>query len=227
MRNIIRSRDEAFASISPEGEPQGAVKLTCSTALGERFVAPVVRKFAIDHPRISISFDLTTRVVDVIGEGYDLAIRTGQLVDSRLTATRIASRGLPACASPAYLAARGQPDQIADLDNHECLIGTSSIWTFSEDDRETSYRPRGRWRCNSGTAVMDAATAGIGICQLPGFYVGAAIRDGQLVSVLDRFRPRDEAIWAIYPQRRHPPPKVRALVDQLRRDLQSRLDAPE
>jgi DNA-binding transcriptional LysR family regulator len=225
LRRIVQMRDEAFASISPDGEPQGTIRLTCSTALGERFVAPIVRQFAVDHPRISISLDLTNRVIDLVNEGYDLAIRTGQLVDSRLTTTRIASRGLYTCASRAYLRARGTPDTIADLGNHECLVGTSAVWHFVKDGKEASYRPQGRWQCNSGMAVMDAAIAGIGICQLPDFYVRPALEDGRLTTVLDPFKPEDEAIWAVYPQRRHLLPKVRAMVDRLRQELPRSLSA--
>jgi DNA-binding transcriptional LysR family regulator len=224
FRLVIQTRDVALASISPDGEPQGSIKVTCSTALGERFVAPIIRQFAIDHPRISVFLDLTNRVVDLIGEGYDLAVRTGQLVDSRLTATRIASRGLHTCASPSYLEARGTPQLVADLGNHECLIGSSATWHFTESSNDVIYRPQGRWRCNNGGVVLEAAISGIGICQLPDFYVRTALNDGRLIPVLTPFRPSDEAIWAIYPQRRHLLPKVRKLVEMLRLHLPRDLD---
>lgn len=225
FRRIIEERDAAIAEVSAGGEPRGEVRITCSTALGERFVAPIARRFAFAHEGLSVSVELSNHVVDLIGEGYDLAVRTGHLSDSRLISTRIASRRLHACAAPAYLAARGLPETVADLSRHECLAGTAATWHFRIDGEDVQHRPKGRWRCNSGTAVLDATLAGLGICQLPDFYVNPHLRAGTLVPVLETARPEDEPIWAVYPQRRHLLPKVRGLVDRLRQELPPALAA--
>jgi DNA-binding transcriptional LysR family regulator len=219
FRRIIAERDEAIAAVSSGGEPQGEVRVTCSTALGERFVSPILQRFAQRYPRLSISLELTNRVVDLIAEGFDLAIRTGHLADSRLIGTRIASRGLCVCASPQYLESHAEVSSITDLAQHECLIGTSTTWHFKFDGEDVTYRPKGRWRCNSGPAIVDAAVNGMGICQLPEFYVAAYIRSGRLIAILDNVRAEDQAVWAVYPQRRHLMPKVRSLVDELRNKL--------
>lgn len=225
-RRIIRERDEAFAMVSRRDEPQGELRVTCSTALGERFLAPILRRFAQENPRLSVTIDLTNRLVDLVAEGYDLAIRTGHLADSRLVGTRIASRRLYLCASPAYLDRAGRPREVAELALHDCLIGTSTTWHFRLDGQDHLFRPKGRWRCNSGEAVVDAALAGMGLCQLPEFYVLRHVAAGRLETVLDGFRAADEPIWAVYPQQRHLPPKVRDLVRRLRAELGPALNLP-
>lgn len=218
-RRIVRERDEAFAMVGRGDGPQGELRVTCSTALGERFVAPILRRFAQENPRLSVTLDLTNHLVDLVAEGYDLAIRTGHLADSRLVGTRIASRRLHLCAAPAYLDRAGRPRGVAELSRHDCLIGTSSTWHFRMDGQDHLFRPKGRWRCNSGEAVADAALAGMGLCQLPEFYVLPHIAAGRLETVLDDFRAADEPIWAVYPQQRHLLPKVRDLVRRLRAEL--------
>jgi len=224
FRRIIQERDDAFATIGDGGELQGELRLTCSTALGERFVAPIVRRFAAESPDLRVIIELTNRLVDLVAEGFDLAIRTGHLSDSRLIGTRVASRRLYLCGSPAYLDRRGRPGTIADLSRHECLIGTAGTWHFRADGIDHVFRPKGRWRCNSGAAVVDAALADMGLCQLPEFYVLPHIETGELETVLDDVRANDQPIWAVYPQRRHLLPKVRKLVERLRQELGPALD---
>ena len=224
FRRIVQERDEALASISDEGKPQGELRFTCSTALGERFVAPIVRKFAAENPDLRVTIELTNRLVDLVAEGFDLAVRTGNLTDSRLIGTRIASRRLYLCGSPAYLGMHGRPRTVEELSSHQCLVGTASTWQFRVDGTGHIFRPKGRWRCNSGATVVDAALADMGLCQLPELYVLPHIMEGRLEAVLDEFRANDEPIWAVYPQRRHLLPKVRKLVDRLRAELGPVLD---
>lgn len=216
---LIRQRDEALDLITDAGEPQGELRITCSTALGSRFVAPIVARMAKQFPRLSVNLELSNRIVDLVAEGFDLAIRTGNLADSGLIATRIASRRLYLCASPDYLKLAGRPHTIEDLANFECLRGTASTWHFQIDGVSRTVRPNGRWRCNSGDAVLEAALLGLGICQLPKFYVLPQIANGALEPLLEAFRPRDEPIWAVYPQRRHLLPKVQHLISILRVEL--------
>ncbi|KPF93407.1 LysR family transcriptional regulator [Novosphingobium sp. AAP83] len=223
FRRLIAERDEAIAMLDLQGEPQGQLRITCPTALGERFIAPIVRGYVQQYPKLSVDLDLTNRVVELVSEGFDLAIRTGSLPDSRLIRTQVAMRGIITCAAPAYLAKRGVPQSADDLEQHECLLATSDMWRFGIDGEPRTLRPRGRWRCNSGAAVLEATLAGIGLCQLPAFYVNRAIAEGQLVEVLQAHRPDDDPIWAVYPQRRHLLPKVQRLIDVLRRDLPSAL----
>ncbi|ARR55684.1 LysR family transcriptional regulator [Rhizorhabdus wittichii DC-6] len=225
-RRIIDERDEALQLARGQGEMQGEVRLTCSTALGERFVAPIVRRFIETHPRISVRLELTNRLVDLVSEGFDVAIRTGHPTDHRLAARQIASRPAEVCAAPAYLARAGHPRTLADLDRHECLIGTSVNWHFLEDGQRRSFVPSGRWRCNSGNAVVDAALAGMGICQLPSFYVRDQIAAGRLVALLEEYRDRPEPVWAVYPQRRALLPKIQQVIAALEAELDEAMNAP-
>lgn len=218
-RRIIEDRDALLSSVHGSGEPQGHLSITCSIALGERFVAPIIRRFAETHPRISVSLDLTNRVVDIIGEGYDIGIRTGHVADPRLVSRQIASRSIEVCAAPSYLAIAGEPNGIEDLTRFECLIGTSTTWNFIDRGIGRVFAPQGRWRCNSGAAVADAAVAGMGICQLPAFYVRAHLDAGRLHAIMSKFRVEPEPVWAVYPQRRHLMPKVRDLISLLEAGL--------
>ncbi|MBA4091068.1 MAG: LysR family transcriptional regulator [Sphingobium sp.] len=218
---IEQERDEAIALIGEQGEPQGDLRVTCSTAMGERFVAPIIRRFAMPHPNLNVSIDLSNRIVDLVAEGYDLAIRTGHVADHRLIARRVASRTLVTCAAPSYIAKSGSPQKIADLTRHECIVGTSSTWHFNLGGKEVQHHPKGRFRCNSGQAVIEACISGLGICQLPDFYILPHLKQGMVQQVLEDFQPEDEPIWAVYPQRRHLLPKIRSAVECLERELAS------
>jgi len=216
---IAQERDEAIALIGEQGEPQGDLRVTCSTAMGERFVAPVIRRFAMPHPKLNVTIDLSNRIVDLVAEGYDLGIRTGTVADPRLIAVQVSSRRLYTCAAPDYLARTGTPRSVADLAGHQCIVGTSGIWHFADAGGEQLYHPTGRFRCNSVQAVIEACMSGLGICQLPDFYILPYLKSGAVSLVLDDAQPEDEPIWAVYPQRRHLLPKIRGVVDCLQRDL--------
>lgn len=225
-QRLISERDVAIALVSEGEEPQGELRITCSTAMGERFVAPISLRFQRDHPKVRLAIELTNRLVDLFAEGFDLAIRTGPLSDPRLIGTEIARRQFITCAAPAYLAERGRPERINDLDRHECLIGSASSWHFQVNGTVRIFRPQGRWRCNSGTAVVDAAIAGLGLCQLPEFYVLEPIADGRLEPILQANLPPSEPIWAVHPQRRHVSPKIGYFIERLRTELPSMLSGP-
>jgi len=220
---LVRERDEAVALVRDQGEPRGDLRITCCLALGEHFIAPIARRFALQHRQLTVYLDVTDRVVDLVAEGYDLGIRTGQLPSSNLIAAKIASRRSRTCAAPAYLARRGSPGEIADLDGHDCLIGTTPQWHFSDKGEQILYRPRPVWSCNNGPAVLAAALDGMGICQLANFYLDDAVQSGKLVPILEEFAPPEEPIWAVYPDKRHLSPKVQRLLSVLRDELPKEL----
>lgn len=226
FRRLITERDEALALVAGNGAPQGELRVTCSIALGERFLAPIVRRFAQHYPQVSVNLNLSNRLLDLVGEGYDLGIRTGHPSDDRLIGRRIAWRRVELCAAPAYLDRMGRPRFPSDLDHHECLIGTLRTWRFLVDGRTVSFTPRSRWQCNSGVVTAEAALAGMGLCLLPSFYVDEHIRDGRLERLLAEYRAPDEPVYALYPQRRHLLPKVAVLVDMLEAELSGTM-APE
>lgn len=223
---IAQERDEAIALIGDRSEPQGELRVTCSTAMGERFISPIIRRFAMRHSRLNVSIELTNRVTDLIAEGFDLAVRTGTITDSRLIATRVASRTLYTCAAPSYLATTGRPTMVEALDQHEFIAGSAATWHFKVDGQEVIHRPQGRFRCNSGQAVMEACVAGLGICQLPDFYILPYLKHGMVELLLEDMQPDDEPIWAVYPQRRHLLPKVQQVVDCLLHELGPAMNRP-
>ncbi len=220
-QRLVEEREEAIAALIQHNEPFGLLRVTCSYALGERFISPLLREFAQIHAGVQVEIDLDNDVVDIAGRGYDLAVRTGHLEDSRLIATRVAQRELITVASRDYISHQGKPARIADLAAHECLTGSASQWQFRYGQ---TWRPDGRWKCNSGSSLLDACLAGMGICQIPAFYVGEHLAAGRLQSVLDDQKPEDEPIWAVYSARRQLAPKVTRLVSHLRTRLQTMLD---
>ncbi len=224
FRRIIQDRDEAMAWATGDGQPHGELRISCSITLGERFVAPIVRRFAQRFPAVSVTMDLSNRMVDIVAEGYDLAIRTGQLGDPRLTGVRLASRKLILCTSKDYIAQRGQPSSIDALAGFDCLVGSAQTWHFRNQGRDITYRPSGRWRCNSGVAVLDAVLAGMGICQLPEFYLKGHLGK-ELVELLPDHRVADEPIWGAYSRRRHLTPKLQQMLARLAEELGPALEA--
>ncbi|MCK9988754.1 MAG: hypothetical protein AzoDbin1_05226 [Azoarcus sp.] len=219
-QRLVEERDEAFLAISDlQSAPAGLLRMSTAVAYGERFIVPLVNDFMAQHARLKVEIELTNRNVDLVHEGYDLAIRLGRLSDSSLVATRIAPRTMYLCAAPSYLERYGRPHTLSELARHNCLLGTSDTWMFQLDGREYPFRPSGNWRCNSGYAVLDAALRGFGLCQLPDYYVLGPFRRGELVPLLDANRPPNTAVWAVSPQRRHPLPKVRLLVEALKGGL--------
>ena len=217
------AREEALRAVGDLGsEPKGLLRMTCTVAYGERFIVPLVTDFMLQHSQLRVDIELSNRTLDLLHDGLDLAIRLGRLQDSRLVATRLAPRQMYLCAAPAYLQLYGRPHSLSELARHNCLIGSSDLWSFQANGRDSSLRVQGNWRCNSGQAVLEAALRGLGLCQLPDYYVLEHLRSGALVSLLDNQQPPDTAVWALYPQQRHLSPKVRQLVEFLKQGLAQR-----
>ncbi|MBC2664061.1 LysR family transcriptional regulator [Novosphingobium flavum] len=218
-RRLIDEREDTLRFLRSREEMEGAIRLTCSTALGERFVTALLLRFLAEYPRISVKVELSNRVVDIVGESFDVAIRTGHPADDRLAARQVAARELVAIAAPAYLERHGEPLHPDDLAAHACLVGTSTTWHFRDGAQKIVVAPSGRWTCNSGDTVVQAALAGLGVGHLPRYYVASHLEAGTLVEVLGRYREGPEPIWAVYPARRPLLAKVRALLDLLEQVL--------
>jgi DNA-binding transcriptional LysR family regulator len=218
-RRLLEDRDEALSAMLDESERlQGQLRMTCS----ERLVVPMINRFMLRHPHLNVDVLLANDVVDLVDHGIDLAVRFGRLRDSRLVATRLGSRTRYLCAAPSYLQERGAPASLDDLSQHHCISGFEEIWPFLRDGQVYEHRPGGRFRCNAGNAVVDAVLSGLGLCQLPDFYVEDHLRLGTLVEILAAHRPKDEDVWAVYPHRRHVPLKVKLAVEHLQQEFQSR-----
>ena len=207
---------EALQSISDyQRQPTGVLKATCATTCGERFIAPLVNDFLLRHPQLQVHLEFTNRRVDIINEGFDVAIRTGALPDSSLIARRLCARREYVVGSPAYFQRHARPHTLEELSAHNCLRGSADEWTFDTRGQHRHLRVHGNWRGNSGHAVLDAARKGLGLAQLPDYYVQADLDAGRLVPVLDGFACTHTAVWVLYPRHRHLSPKVRQFVDFL------------
>lgn len=225
-RQILDSLDNAERSLTNlQSTPQGKIKISAPVTYGERHIIPLINQFLTRYPQIEIQVQLSNQRIDLIEEGYDLAIRLGQLDDSSLIAKRISSRQHFVCASPSYIERHGAPASILELKHHNCLLGSADFWTFSDknsDNQQISnknVRVNGRLRCNSGLGLVDAALNGIGIVQLPDYYLQQYVKEGRLNVLLSEFQREEEGIWALYPQSKYLAHKVRLLIDFLSENL--------
>ncbi|NQZ48893.1 MAG: LysR family transcriptional regulator [Moritella sp.] len=211
--------DAERAITNLQSTPKGKLKITAPITYGERSVAPLVNDFVTQYPELEVQLVLSNQQIDLIDEGFDLAIRLGQLGDSTMIGKRLATRKQYVCAAPEYLSAFGAPHTLSELDRHNCLSGTLDYWRFQEKGKARNIRVKGNFSCNSGPVLVDAALKGMGIVQLPDYYVQEYINQGQLIELLPNYREPDDAVWALYPQNRHLSPKVRMLVDYLAKEL--------
>lgn len=219
-RQVLDGLDEAERALSSlKGRPQGLLKITAPVAYGEKYILPIINDFMLTHPSVEIDVELTNRQINLIDAGIDLAIRIGKLADSSLMAKRISQRINFVCASPAYLKRYGEPHTLSELSQHNCLIGTHDYWRFIDQGRERQIKVNGSLKCNTGHGLRDAALKGIGISQLPNYYISHDLDAGTLVPLLTAYQEPNEGVWALYPQNRHLSPKVRLMVDFLAEQL--------
>lgn len=213
-RQVLDALEQAERSITNmQLVPRGKLRLTAPVTYGEKSIAPLVNDFVLRYAELDVEMNLTNQTLDLVAEGYDLAVRLGKLEDSSLMARRLGSRTLYVCASPAYLSAYGTPHSLSELDRHNCLQGNLDYWRFQESGKPRNIRINGNVRCDSGRALLDAALKGIGIVQLPDYYVQPALDAGTLIPLLTHYQEDDDGIWAVYPHNRHLSPKVRMLLD--------------
>lgn len=217
---ILDDIDEAESAISHHAaSPRGALRVNAPMSFGIRHLSPVLPAFLGRYPDIRLDLSLNDRFVDLVEEGFDVAIRIGVLADSSLIARRIARCRTMLVASPDYLARRGQPRTPADLPGHDCLVYTyrsrERDWDFEGPEGSVSVRIDGSLRANNGDMLAQAAAAGIGIAAVPNFIVDELLRAGRVVPLLQDWEPRDVEINAVYPHSRLLSAKVRAFVDHL------------
>jgi len=227
-RGVLDGLDAAEQAVSNlQSKPQGKIKLTAPVTYGEQQLLPLINDFMVQYQDIEVSAFLSNQKIDLIEGGYDLAIRIGKLNDSTMMAKKLSQRTNFVCAAPAYLDRYGIPTALNDLSQHNCLLGTRDYWHFIDTDprvsedagKEKNLRVSGTVQYNSGYSLVDAALKGLGIVQLPDYYVQKYLASSELVSLLDDYREPTENIWAVYPHNRHLSPKIRLLVDYLAEQL--------
>lgn len=203
-------------------EPRGTVRVSAPLSFAVAHLGCLLPEFLERYPQVSVEVDLSDRSVDLLGEGYDLALRIGVLEDSTLIARRLAAIDRVYCASPDYLARKGTPSRPDELTDHDCLPyghGRQVQWRFLEQGKLRVVTVCGRMRANNGELLRDAAIKGMGITYLPTFIVGEALASGQLVPVLQDFVTEPLQLSAVYPQHRQSARPVQALIEFMRERL--------
>ncbi len=222
-RNGLAQIEEAVLEIARlQKAPRGTLKVNAPMSFGILHLAPALPEFLARHPDLSVDVRMDDRIVDLVQEGFDLAIRIAVLPDSSLVARKLAPCRQVVCASPEYLARHGTPQTPEDLRQHNCIVYTyaqsANLWAFATSaGREIQVPVRGSLKLNNGIAEREAALRGLGIIMTPTFYVGDALREGRLVPILTDYPVRELTIYAVYPERKYVSPKVRAFVEFLAR----------
>jgi DNA-binding transcriptional LysR family regulator len=221
-QRILADMANAEASVSEGGvKASGHLRITAPAGFGRRHVAPLVPQFLAQHPDVSLSLNLSDRVVDIVNEGFDCAVRVGDLPDSNLVSVRLADNRRMCVATPEYLKRAGTPRHPAELSRHRCLTLSSEAsqsrgWAFVIDGQVTHFRPSGPLDCSDGQVLHDWCVQGLGIAWRSTWEVAAEVEDGRLVAVLDEFAAPPNGVYAVFAQRKHLPLRVRLWIDFLK-----------
>ena len=221
-QRLLSDFSNAEASVSAGGaKASGHLRITAPAGFGRRHVAPLVPRFLGLHPEVSLSLNLSDRVVDIVHEGVDCAVRVGDLPDSSLVSVRLADNRRLCVATPAYLKRAGTPQHPGDLMRHECLTLSSDAsqtrgWAFVVDGAVTHLRPSGRLDCSDGQVLHDWCLAGMGVAWRSTWEVEHEVASGQLVSMLADYAAAPNGIYAVFPHAKHLPVRVRLWIDFLK-----------
>ncbi len=218
-QRLVADFNNAEASVSAGGvKASGHLRITAPAGFGRRHVAPLVPAFLAQHPEVSLSLNLSDRVVDIANEGFDCAVRVGDLADSSLVGVRLADNRRLCVATPTYLRRAGIPASPAELHRHQCLTLSSDAsqtrgWAFMVEGAVSHLRPGGRLDCSDGQVLHEWCLQGLGIAWRSTWEVQADIAAGRLQSVLDDYAAPPNGIYAVFPSARHLPLRVRLWID--------------
>ncbi len=218
-RVLLDDYDALEASVRDLKGPRGLIKISASVAFGAAQLEPALLDFARSFPEVGLEVAFTDRLVNLVEEGLDMAVRISRLADSSLIARRLAPVRIVTCASPDYLEREGEPRRPAELADREVVVDLNAsdpaLWVFGLAENRSEVRVQSRLRFASADACVAAARAGFGIARSPAFVAAEDLRSGSLRSILKAFEPEPLYVHAVYPHARHLAPKVRALVDFL------------
>jgi len=219
-RQIVAALEEADDLLSAgAGRPSGLLRINAPQTFGVLHLAPLWPMFLERHPGVNLDITLSDRIVDIIDEGFDMAIRIARLSDSTLVHRKLTTTCQHVCASPAYLERHGTPLHPHDLAHHQVIAYSyhsgKDDWHFQGPEGAVSVKVNARMHVNNGDSCVAAALAGIGITRQPAFMVDQHLRSGQLVPLLETYASPELGIYAVYPSRSHLPAKVRAMLDFL------------
>jgi len=216
---LLADMEEAESSVrSTTAAPKGTLRLTCGVTFGIRYLAPAISDFHARYPEVVFDLDLSDRTVDLVEEGFDVAIRIGGSGSQALVSRRVGTTQRVCCAAPSYLERHPAPNSPEELVHHTCLTYTyvpaPDEWTFQARSGEKHMvRVATRHRANNGRLLAELAVAGLGVVYEPDFILAPEVRAGRLVRLLPEYEPLQSPVAAVYPSRRHLSAKVRAFVD--------------
>ena len=218
-RELLESFDALETSVRDQSGPSGTLKVSAPVSFGKGQLVPALLDFAAGCSAVALDVSFADRVVNLVEEGFDVAVRIGHLTDSSLVARRLAAVRMVTCAAPEYLTRAGRPTVLEDLANHEAILDTNlrdaASWRFGPHGDTREVRVHGRLRFNGAEACVAAAVAGFGVARSPAFAAADELRAGRLVPILCDFEPELIHVYAVYPHARHLAAKVRAFVDFL------------
>ncbi len=220
-QRILADLEDAEAAVSERSaSASGQLTISAPAGFGRRHVAPLLPSFLTEHRNLELTLSLNDRLVDLIGDGIDVAIRIATLTDSSLIGVKLADNKRVVVAAPAYLKRHGTPKTLEQLADHNCLAfnsdGSQRGWSFRQQGKSITIKVDGNMVCNDGEVLHDWALAGKGLAWRSMWEVSAELASGQLVSVLNEFAAPDHDIYAVFAQRRHLPLRIRMFVDFLR-----------
>jgi len=216
---IMSDVREAEQSVQPlQNEPQGRLRISAPESLAMSLLPEILLRFQQKYPKIELDIHVSGRLVDLVEEGFDVALRVGMLEDSSLIARRLMSCGFHACASPEYLKKHGKPTHPRELETHNCLIYSHAShldsWSFKDElGKNINIKVNGNLRTDNGNILMNAALNGNGIFIGPTFMIASTLEEGRLETILDDYTPMTTGLYAVYPYSKLVSTKVRAFVD--------------
>jgi len=220
-RRVLNDAGEADALVtSMQSAPSGLLRISVATDFGVNHLSPVLSDFLQNYPDITVNMVLNNRYVELISEGFDMAVRIGELEDSSLRARKLAETSKRMIASPEYLEKYGRPQKIDDLNNHKLLHysnqSSGSVWKITAPSGERRQIRTGGWlSVNDGQSLLTAAISGLGIAYLPNYLYGEAMAEGLVEDVMPNLPMETQGVYAVYPPGKFTQPKVRAFIDFL------------
>lgn len=220
-RQVLNDAGEADALVSSmQSDPQGLLRISVATDFGVNHLSPVLSEFLAEFPEITVNMVLANRYVELISEGFDMAIRVGELEDSSLRARKLTDTNMRMIASPAYFAEHGRPEKIDDLNTHKLLHysnnAAGNVWKLTAPSGEKrQVRTAGWLTVNDGQSLLNAAISGLGIAYLPSYLYAEALEQGLVEDAIPSLPVETQSIYAVYPPGRFTQPKVRAFIDFL------------
>ena len=220
-QHLLETIDDYERDWGEQSEPSGLIRITASASFARIYLMPIMMRFLKQYPHIKISFELSDKVLDIVAEGIDLAIRGAQLPDSSLVAKRLGPSPEVLCTTKAYLENAPALSSPSDLVHHNCIVLNENYsWEFKQAGKTIHQRVAGSFQTNYSEALVEAVKNGLGIGMICYWQVHQELQNGELILALPEFTPgRDQSLYAVYPSRRHLPRKTKLLVEFIQQHL--------